>query len=133
LEIEGPQSESVRVPGSHLGLGFNPLALYVIADRLAQRHLETLSWSEIPSQLPPVRPVVEIAQETAQGTGGEITRQEAGQEKHRMAVAGLQPPQPPTQGQSRQQLAGGATLEQQQQLRRRRQVARACRFGGLRG
>jgi pimeloyl-ACP methyl ester carboxylesterase len=36
LEIEGPQSESVRVPGSHLGLGFNPLALYVIADRLAQ-------------------------------------------------------------------------------------------------
>ena len=36
LEVEGPQSESVQVPGSHLGLGFNPLALYVIADRLAQ-------------------------------------------------------------------------------------------------
>ncbi len=36
LEIEGPQSESVQVPGSHLGLGFNPLVLYVIADRLAQ-------------------------------------------------------------------------------------------------
>ena len=24
------------MPGSHLGLGFNPLALYAIADRLAQ-------------------------------------------------------------------------------------------------
>ncbi len=36
LEVEGPQSESVQVPGSHLGLGFNPLVLYVIADRLAQ-------------------------------------------------------------------------------------------------
>jgi pimeloyl-ACP methyl ester carboxylesterase len=36
LEPEGPQAESVEVPGSHLGLGFNPLVLYVIADRLAQ-------------------------------------------------------------------------------------------------
>jgi pimeloyl-ACP methyl ester carboxylesterase len=36
LEVEGPRSESVQVPGSHLGLGFNPLVLYVIADRLAQ-------------------------------------------------------------------------------------------------
>ena len=36
LQIEGPQSESIEVPGSHLGLGFNPLALYAIADRLAQ-------------------------------------------------------------------------------------------------
>lgn len=36
LEVEGPLSESVQVPGSHLGLGFNPLVLYVIADRLAQ-------------------------------------------------------------------------------------------------
>jgi pimeloyl-ACP methyl ester carboxylesterase len=36
LEVEGPQSESVQVPGSHLGLGFNPLVLYVVADRLAQ-------------------------------------------------------------------------------------------------
>ena len=36
LELEGPRAESVEVPGSHLGLGFNPLALYVIADRLAQ-------------------------------------------------------------------------------------------------
>ncbi len=36
LQEEGPQAESVRVPGSHLGLGFNPLVLYVIADRLCQ-------------------------------------------------------------------------------------------------
>ena len=30
------QAESIQVPGSHLGLGFNPLVLYAIADRLAQ-------------------------------------------------------------------------------------------------
>ncbi|MCH9649272.1 MAG: alpha/beta hydrolase [Deltaproteobacteria bacterium] len=36
LEREGPQAESVEVRGSHLGLGFNPLVLYVIADRLSQ-------------------------------------------------------------------------------------------------
>ena len=29
------QSENVRVSGSHSGLGFNPAALYVAADRLA--------------------------------------------------------------------------------------------------
>ena len=28
--------ENIRVPGSHLGLGFNPLALWIVADRLAQ-------------------------------------------------------------------------------------------------
>ncbi len=27
IEAEGPQAESVEVPGSHLGLGFNPLVL----------------------------------------------------------------------------------------------------------
>lgn len=36
LQPEGPQSENVQVRGSHLGLGFNPAALWVIADRLAQ-------------------------------------------------------------------------------------------------
>jgi pimeloyl-ACP methyl ester carboxylesterase len=36
LQLEGPQAESIQVPGSHLGLGFNPLVLYAIADRLAQ-------------------------------------------------------------------------------------------------
>ena len=36
LEVEGPNRESVEVRGSHIGLGFNPTALWVIADRLAQ-------------------------------------------------------------------------------------------------
>jgi pimeloyl-ACP methyl ester carboxylesterase len=36
VQLEGPLAESIRVPGSHLGLGFNPLVLYAIADRLAQ-------------------------------------------------------------------------------------------------
>ncbi len=33
---EDATTENVRVPGSHCGLGHNPLAVYVIADRLAQ-------------------------------------------------------------------------------------------------
>lgn len=37
LQPEGPLAESIEIPGSHLGLGFNPLALYAIADRLAER------------------------------------------------------------------------------------------------
>jgi len=36
LEAEGPMHESVEVFSSHLGLAHNPLALRVIADRLAQ-------------------------------------------------------------------------------------------------
>jgi pimeloyl-ACP methyl ester carboxylesterase len=36
LQREGPQAESIEVPGSHLGLGFNPLVFYAVADRLAQ-------------------------------------------------------------------------------------------------
>jgi pimeloyl-ACP methyl ester carboxylesterase len=36
LQPQGPNSENVEVRGSHLGLGFNPAALWVIADRLAQ-------------------------------------------------------------------------------------------------
>ena len=35
-EVEGPQRENVEVRGSHIGLGFNPSAFWVIADRLAQ-------------------------------------------------------------------------------------------------
>jgi hypothetical protein len=31
-----PQAESIEVPASHAGLGVNPLALYALADRLAQ-------------------------------------------------------------------------------------------------
>lgn len=37
LERDGPTSENIEVEGSHCGLGHNPLALYAIADRLAQR------------------------------------------------------------------------------------------------
>ena len=36
LQTEEAQSENVEVRGSHIGLGFNPAALWVIADRLAQ-------------------------------------------------------------------------------------------------
>jgi pimeloyl-ACP methyl ester carboxylesterase len=36
LEQVGPMSENIEVRGSHCGLGHNPLALWAIADRLAQ-------------------------------------------------------------------------------------------------
>ena len=35
-QVEGALSENVEVRGAHLGLGFNPAALWVIADRMAQ-------------------------------------------------------------------------------------------------
>ncbi|HEV8630814.1 MAG TPA: alpha/beta hydrolase [Thermoanaerobaculia bacterium] len=37
VQREEAQAESIQVPGSHLGLGFNPLVLYAIADRLVQQ------------------------------------------------------------------------------------------------
>lgn len=36
LDIAGDTTENIRVPGSHTALAYNPLVLYVIADRLAQ-------------------------------------------------------------------------------------------------
>jgi len=36
LDREGPTSENVEVPGSHCGLGHNPIAVRVVTDRLAQ-------------------------------------------------------------------------------------------------
>jgi pimeloyl-ACP methyl ester carboxylesterase len=36
-EVPGPRRESVAVYSSHLGFGHNPAALWVVADRLAQR------------------------------------------------------------------------------------------------
>jgi pimeloyl-ACP methyl ester carboxylesterase len=36
LQAESAQAENIEVGGSHLGLVWNPLALYVVADRLAQ-------------------------------------------------------------------------------------------------
>jgi len=42
VQRRGEFTENVEVPASHLGLGVNPLALYVLADRLAQKQGE---WS----------------------------------------------------------------------------------------
>jgi pimeloyl-ACP methyl ester carboxylesterase len=39
-EAEHEEAENIVVKASHLGLGFNPMALYAIADRLAQREGE---------------------------------------------------------------------------------------------
>ncbi len=35
VQTAGPQSENIQVPGSHIGLGFNPVVAWAIADRLA--------------------------------------------------------------------------------------------------
>ncbi len=37
IEGDAARHENIRVPGSHLGLGFNPIVLWIVADRLAQR------------------------------------------------------------------------------------------------
>ena len=36
MEIESATTDNIEVVGSHCGLGFNPLVLYAVADRLAQ-------------------------------------------------------------------------------------------------
>ena len=36
IDGDPARHENIRVPGSHLGLGFNALALWIVADRLAQ-------------------------------------------------------------------------------------------------
>lgn len=37
IEVPGPYSENIEIPGaSHLGLGHNPMSMYVVANRLAQ-------------------------------------------------------------------------------------------------
>ena len=36
LNEPGPTGENIEVHGSHVGMGVNPLALYAVADRLAQ-------------------------------------------------------------------------------------------------
>ena len=36
LNDEAPQAENIEIHASHVGMGMNPLALYVVADRLAQ-------------------------------------------------------------------------------------------------
>jgi pimeloyl-ACP methyl ester carboxylesterase len=37
LEGDPADHENVRVPGSHVGLGFNSIVMWIVADRLAQR------------------------------------------------------------------------------------------------
>ena len=37
IQDDGDRRENVEVPGSHCGLGHNPAAMWVVADRLAQR------------------------------------------------------------------------------------------------
>jgi len=34
----GPMVENIEVQASHVGMGLNPVALYAVADRLAQPH-----------------------------------------------------------------------------------------------
>lgn len=52
-EPKGENSESIKVIGSHLGLGFNPMVLYVIADRL--HHLSNGGWRPFqPRKLKPL-------------------------------------------------------------------------------
>jgi len=36
VEGDPARHENIRVPGSHIGLGFNPVVLWIVADRLAQ-------------------------------------------------------------------------------------------------
>jgi pimeloyl-ACP methyl ester carboxylesterase len=36
VDVDGDRSENIEIPGSHAGLGHNPVALALIADRLAQ-------------------------------------------------------------------------------------------------
>jgi pimeloyl-ACP methyl ester carboxylesterase len=52
IENEGEFYENIGLEGSHSGLGHNPLALYVIADRLAQAKGE---WTPFNPQSPMIR------------------------------------------------------------------------------
>jgi len=38
LNDPGPMTENIEVQASHVGMGMNPMALYAVADRLAQPH-----------------------------------------------------------------------------------------------
>ena len=35
VQTAGPQSENIQIPGSYIGLGFNPVVAWAIADGLA--------------------------------------------------------------------------------------------------
>jgi hypothetical protein len=36
IDGDPARHENIRVPGSHVGLGFNPLVLWIVAERLSQ-------------------------------------------------------------------------------------------------
>ncbi len=40
VQAKSAQTENIEIPASHLGIGVNPLAMYIIADRLRQREGE---------------------------------------------------------------------------------------------
>jgi len=48
-ELKSPYTQNVMVLGSHCGMGFNPLVLWVVADRLAQspNDWQKFSWSSL--------------------------------------------------------------------------------------
>ncbi len=73
IEPEGPLAESVEVPGSHLGLGFNPLVLCVLADRLAQPEDDWKPFFRPGKVHPPgLRRPVEARASSAAGTGPDL-------------------------------------------------------------
>ncbi|NOX29325.1 MAG: alpha/beta hydrolase [Actinobacteria bacterium] len=52
----GPRVENIEVPGTHLGLGVNPMALHIIADRLALPDGDWFPYRPHPvAMLPPMR------------------------------------------------------------------------------
>lgn len=52
----GPQVENIEVPGTHLGLGVNPIALHIVADRLSQSRNDWFPYRPHPiAALPPMR------------------------------------------------------------------------------
>ncbi len=46
IQDDAPEAENIQVPASHLGLGVNPLVMFILADRLAQNEGE---WSAFKS------------------------------------------------------------------------------------
>ncbi len=60
VDVPGPRSENVEVFGSHCGLGFNPAALGVIADRLRLGHGEWHPFRPAAWQTGPYRAKVHV-------------------------------------------------------------------------
>ena len=96
--------ENVRVPGSHLGLGFNALALWIVADRLAQPEAQwrpfqpsgvsgqlyrlTTSGLAWPSRAPAPAPSAASARERAPRTPGSSRARTARRPRGRASARG---------------------------------------------